>query len=67
MTHPEIDWTLAPADADVWEMTEFGAVWAKRVRLSLAPDPGTIPGLAVVCPAPSFGARIGARADRPAA
>jgi len=67
MIYPEIDWTQAPADSDAWEMTEFGAVWTKRVRLSGAPEPGTIPGEVIVGPAPSFGAKIGARAERPAA
>ncbi len=60
-----VDWTQAPPDADAWEMTDFGAVWIKHVRLSLEPDPGTIPGEVVVGPAPSFGAQIGARAERP--
>ncbi len=62
----QVDWRLAPSDADAWAMTEFGcACWIKEVVLSLAPDPGTIAGAVVVCAAPNFGHVLPVRYARP--
>lgn len=60
MKSAEIDWSLAPASANAWKMTEFGAVWLEVVSLDVTSihdaDPSAGIGYGVVGdPAPTFG------------
>ncbi|RUR48802.1 hypothetical protein [Vreelandella populi] len=38
--NPNVDWSEAPVDADHWEMTEHGAVWATTGEVAGLRDNG---------------------------